>query len=107
MINQQLYSIYDNKAGYHVDFFVMPTDVDAERRFCNMLGNDKLNLGRYPGDYHLCCLGFIDVVSAEIKTVLPFKILGSGFDYVRKMAVMNNAMKQVMDSIEKAPQDGN
>lgn len=79
-------AIYDKKAEtYQPDaaFFVI-NKVHATRMFMDACKNDKSPMFKYPEDFRLDCLGFVDVKTGKITKVETIETLLEAKNVVSK-----------------------
>jgi len=80
---QQIFTIYDSKAGAYLPPFFLPQRGMALRTFGDCINDDTHQFSKHPEDYTLMSLGTFDDQSALAITTAPESI-GNGLEFVVK-----------------------
>lgn len=84
----KVFSIYDTKSEIFSPPFFMLTNGAAIRAFRELANSSDNDIGKYPGDYRLMCLGSFNNESGEFDTTSEkMANLGYASDYVNIGAV--------------------
>lgn len=73
-----LYSLYDRKAGYYLPVFSVRSDADATRQFAQIVVTSDTPVAQYPADYDLVCVGSMDLELGYITPEHPVRVLLNG-----------------------------
>lgn len=79
---QNMYSIFDNKAGAYFAPFFAPTDGAAVRVVMDALEDKNTSLSRHPADYHLFHVGVWHGQTGEVQGLQAPRQLGILTDYL-------------------------
>jgi len=79
MQTNKIYALYDRKAGYYLPIFQMRGDTDAIRQFSEIVTQSDTPVSKYPADYDLVSLGYIDMETGQIEPTYPCETLINGF----------------------------
>lgn len=72
-MNMFAYSVFDTKALiYHLPFF-QPTDGAAIRMLADLVNDSNTQMGRYPADFVLYCVGTYDGNVGGLQSSLPIR----------------------------------
>lgn len=78
----RVFAVFDVKAKYFMQPFVMKTSAEAVRVFGDMCQNAQNPLGRHPADYTLFEIGQYDDASAMFTQDGAHVPLGNGLEHV-------------------------
>nr|UXQ88051.1 MAG: nonstructural protein [Microvirus sp.] len=80
-MNQNIYTVYDQKARAYLTPFFMPEDGMAIRTFSDCVNSKDHHFGKHPSDYTLYKMGVYDDNSADLLAI-PLQSLGNGVEFV-------------------------
>ncbi len=94
---QQIFTIFDSKAGAYLPPFFMPQRGMALRTFGDCINDEKHQFSLHPGDYTLMSLGTFDDTTARAIITAPESI-GNGLEFI------DNGL-EFMDMVENPNQE--
>ncbi len=71
-----VFSVYDKKAEGYLSPFVFPAVGQAVRAFTNIVNDDRTDMYKWPEDFDLYQLGYMDVGSGQFTNDATFLIGG-------------------------------
>lgn len=90
-----IFCIYDSKAGYYRNPFIMTTKGEALRGFEDIANDNKTEIGRHPEDFVLFCIGFYDRKTGNIDVKKEKEALGIAIEFVKKNEVSINRITNI------------
>jgi len=80
-----MFAIYDTKAGYYKNPFMLRSKGEAIRGFTDLANDLNTEIGRHPEDFCLFVLGEFDSDKGEFKNRIAPESLGLALDYKNKI----------------------
>ena len=79
----RIFTVYDQKARYHLKPFLMQTKEEAIRAFTDAANDQSVDIGRHPEDYTLMEIGGFDDATAEIIPQIPIQTIGTAVYFLK------------------------
>lgn len=84
MENKLVFAVYDVKAGYYKNPFIMRTKGEALRGYSDVANDKQTEIGKHPEDFCLFLLATFDEIKGIYKNESAPVSLGLAIEYVRK-----------------------
>lgn len=100
---QEIFTIYDSKAGAYLPPFFLPTVPMATRVFGDCVNDPTHQFSKHPLDYTLVHVGQFNDQNADIE-IIKHKIIGTGADFkieempdTREKSALTKSVDEVLD----------
>jgi len=98
MQEARIFSIYDRKAAYYLPLFTMRSDAEAVRQFTEIVTQSDTSVSKYPADYDLVCLGWIDLEKGHIEPIYPCDTLINGLVALQNAQIERSRYAKILKS---------
>lgn len=88
-MNLKVYSIFDEKALAYARPFYFSHHGEATRAFQTVVKDKGSDIGKYPSDYKLYCLGSFDNVSGKFEAQKEPLFICNALDFVEGVTESN------------------